>query len=320
MGNEEGIDFYRRLVDTLLKYGITPHATLFHWDSPQALEDRYGSWQSREMAYDFADYVTAVVERLGDRITHWMTLNEIICFTHLGYSHTGTPPHAPGTKVKTNKEVWQTSHHALLAHGLGCQAIRAATRRPCTVALVDNPAIPVPISETPANIDAAFKALYRLGTNGGILIPALTGAYTPQLLQDLGADAPEIRDGDLNIIHQPLDAFGLNIYTGSYVRASEGDRGYEELHLSDHYPRLNMPWLWMLPDAIYWGVRHITEALGQPNHRKRLCRVGYLECPRRSGRYRTDSLPAELSESRPSLHSRRLPTTGLLSLEPARQL
>jgi beta-glucosidase len=263
--NRAGVDFYQRLIDTLLKYNITPHATLFHWDSPQALEERYGSWQSREMAADFADYVTVVVKRLGDRCTSWMTLNEILCFTHLGYSHTGTPPHAPGTRVETNKEVWQTSHHALLAHGLACQAIRAASPRPCAIALVDNPFIPVPVSETPENIDAAYKALPRLGTNGGVLFPALTGAYSIELLKDLGADAPDIRDGDLKIIHQPLDAFGLNVYTGSYVRAAENERGYEELPMRENYPRLNMPWLWLMPDALYWGVRHVAETLGQSN-------------------------------------------------------
>jgi len=80
--NERGIDFYSRLVDALLAHGITPQATLFHWDSPQALEYEYGSWRSRQMASEFADYCTAVVRRLGDRITHWMTLNERIgiCF------------------------------------------------------------------------------------------------------------------------------------------------------------------------------------------------------------------------------------------------
>jgi beta-glucosidase len=118
--NEAGLDFYRRLLDCLQQYGITPHATLFHWDSPQALENLYGSWQSRDMAQDFADYATAVVSRLGDRITSWMTLNEIMCFTHLGYGVKQVPVHAPGTVVQSLKEVWQTSHHALLAHGLAC--------------------------------------------------------------------------------------------------------------------------------------------------------------------------------------------------------
>jgi beta-glucosidase len=107
--NEQGVDFYKRLVDCLRDYGITPHATLYHWDSPQSLEDLYGSWQSREMAFDYADYVTAVVSRLGDRITHWMTLNEIACFTHLSYAVDQEPPHAPGNVSAQGKSLANVS-------------------------------------------------------------------------------------------------------------------------------------------------------------------------------------------------------------------
>lgn len=261
--NEAGIDFYKRLLDCLQQYGITPYATLFHWDSPQALEDRYGSWQSREMAADYADYVTAVVTRLGDRITHWFTLNEIACFTHMSYLVGVDPPHAPGKRVATQKDVWQTSHHALLAHGLGCQAIRAASPTKCSIALVDNMAVTVPISESPANISAAKNALHTCGQNGGIIFPALTGAYSPILLQQLGPDAPNIQSGDLEIIHQPLDTIGLNIYTGTYVRAMDNEIGYEFLSFPTGYPRMHMPWLYILPDSIYWGIRHVSETLEQ---------------------------------------------------------
>ncbi|MDX2232558.1 MAG: GH1 family beta-glucosidase [Leptolyngbyaceae cyanobacterium bins.349] len=259
--NEIGMDFYRRLVDCLLKNGITPHITLFHWDSPQALETRYGSWRSREMASDFADYCTAVVQRLGDRVTHWMTLNEIVCFTHMGYEVGKTPPHAPGTRVARRKEVWQTSHHALLAHGLGCQAIRAASPQPCSVVLVDNPGVTVPLTESAADIAAAQAAFHTNWVNGGVIFPALTGAYSDVLLRQLGADAPDIQPGDLETIHQPLDGLGLNIYTGTYVRAAETDQGYEVVEYAKGHPRLHMPWLWMVPDAIYWAVRHVAEVL-----------------------------------------------------------
>ncbi|MEM9769926.1 MAG: family 1 glycosylhydrolase, partial [Cyanobacteria bacterium P01_D01_bin.71] len=77
--NDAGLAFYQRLIDALLAHDITPHVTLFHWDSPQALEERYGSWRDRQMAHDFADYAAVVVKTLGDRVTHWMTLNEIFC-------------------------------------------------------------------------------------------------------------------------------------------------------------------------------------------------------------------------------------------------
>jgi beta-glucosidase len=262
--NQAGIDFYQRLVDGLLAAGITPHATLFHWDSPQALEDRYGSWQSREMAQDFADYVTVVVQNLGDRVSNWMTLNEIVCFTHMGYAVNHDPPHAPGTRVKTIKATWQTSHHALLAHGLACQAIRATTPQPCKITLVDNPAVPVPISESPENIAAALRSFPLCGTNGGIIFPALTGAYSAELLEHLGADAPDIQAGDLEIIHQPLDALGLNIYTGTYVRAADNAQGFEFLNYPQGYPRLHMPWLWLVPEALYWAARHVSDRLDRP--------------------------------------------------------
>ena len=268
--NEAGVDFYRRLVDCLHQHNITPHATLFHWDSPQALEDLYGSWRSREMAKDFADYVTAVVSRLGDRITNWMTINEISCFTHLGYGVTD-PPHAPGTRVNTDQEVWQTSHHALLAHGLATQAIRAASPTPCFISLVDNISVTVPISETPENIQAAQQAFHLCGQNGGIIFPALTGTYSPALLESLADAGPDIQAGDLEIIHQPLDAVGLNIYSGTYVQARDhathryGDRhtGYEFLSFPSGYPKMYMPWLNIVPESIYWGIRHIGETVGR---------------------------------------------------------
>ncbi|HEY9659204.1 MAG TPA: GH1 family beta-glucosidase [Allocoleopsis sp.] len=263
--NQAGIDFYQRLVDCLLEFGITPHATLFHWDSPQALEELYGSWQSREMAQDFADYVTVAVKHLGDRITHWMTINEIICFTHMGYGVGKVPVHAPGTVVQTQQQVWQTSHHALLAHGLGCQAIRAASPLPCSIALVENFAVPIPIAETPQHIAAAQQAFPFCGQNGGTVMPALTGRYSAALLDQLGQDAPEIKDGDLAIIYQPLDQLGFNLYSGVYVRAIDAAPGYEILPFPKSYPRLHMPWLHFTPEALYWGIRHVSDTLNRPD-------------------------------------------------------
>jgi beta-glucosidase len=261
--NEKGLDFYRRLADALLKHGITPHATLFHWDSPQALEDRYGSWRSREMAKDFADYCTAAVRALSGRVKHWMTINEINCFTTLGYGVGKVPQHAPGTVVKTRKEVFQTVHHALLAHGLGCQAIRAAAAGPCHVSLVDDFCCYVPVIESAEHIAAAGRAFCSEEHNGTTLLPALTGRYDPLTLADLGGDAPDVKDGDLKTINQPLDALGFNNYTGRYVRASDNPRGYEVLPMQESYPKMNMPWLNFLPEAPYWGVRMIREALNR---------------------------------------------------------
>jgi beta-glucosidase len=261
--NEKGVDFYRRLADTLLKNGITPHATLFHWDSPQALEDLYGSWRSRDMAKDFGDYCAQVVSRLGDRITDWMTINEIYCFTYLGYGVNEIPPHAPGTVVKSRQEVLQTVHHALLAHGLGCQAIRAATPKPAKIALVVNYDSYIPVIETPENIAAVKRAFVAEEHNGTVLVPALTGQYNALAMEALGVNAPVIQAGDMKIIGQPLDALGYNIYTGNYVRAADNARGYEVLPLPREYPKLDMPWLNFVPESLYWGVRMVSDALGK---------------------------------------------------------
>lgn len=263
--NPAGLGFYDRLVDGLVARGITPHVTLFHWDSPQALEEHYGSWRSRRMAKDFADYATVVVEQLGDRVRDWITLNEIFCFTHLGYGVNTMPPHAPGTVVTELQAVWQTCHHALLAHGLGVQAIRAASPQPCTVALVDNWQVPVPLIETAEQVRAAQLALEWCGTNGGILLPVLTGQYSDRWLERLGEAAPRIEAGDLATIAQPLDRLGFNVYTGVYVRAADNAQGFEILDFPEGYPRLNMPWLQVVPEAVYWGIRHISETLNRPD-------------------------------------------------------
>jgi beta-glucosidase len=263
--NPQGLDFYDRLVDHLLENHIEPLVTLFHWDSPQALETRYGSWQSREMAQDFADYASVVVAHLGDRVTRWVTLNELTCFTHLSYDAHKIPEHAPGTRVKTQREVWQTSHHGLLAHGLGVQAIRAASPQPCHIGIVDNPGITVPIAETPEHITAAQNAFPYQGGNGGMIYPMLTGAYHPGFLEQLGEDAPDIQPGDLKTIHQPIDFLGLNIYTGTHIRAADNAKGCDWIPTPSHYPRMHMPWLQIVPESLYWGIRHVSETLDRPD-------------------------------------------------------
>ncbi len=257
--NQKGLDFYKRLVDELLKHNITPYATLFHWDSPQALEDRYGSWRSRQMAKDFADYVTVTVKALGDKITNWMTINEIICFTNAGYGIGKPGNHAPGTAVHSKKEVNQTIHHALLAHGMGVQAIRAASPKTCQISLVDNCGVAIPVSESEENIAAATKCFY----GNERTVSVLTGAYPENWIKSQGESMPDIEEGDMEIIGQPLDAMGLNIYTGDYVRAADNENGYEVLPLPKGYPQMHMPWLNMIPDSIYWAVRHTSTVAGR---------------------------------------------------------
>jgi beta-glucosidase len=261
--NRAGLDFYSRLVDGLLAAGITPHVTLYHWDLPQALQDRYRGWESREVVGDFGDYATVVARALGDRVTHWMTLNEILTFTQVGYGVGAPAPHAPGLALPRAKARWQVVHHALLAHGTGCQAIRAASPRPCRVTLAENYTPFVPVIETPEHIAAAARAFRSGGANGAILTPILTGAYDPAWLAAQGAEAPDVRDGDLPTIHQPLDGLGFNCYTGTYVRAADTPAGYVEVPLWERYPAMGSPWLKHVPESIYWGIRLLHETFGR---------------------------------------------------------
>ena len=120
--NPKGLDYYHRVIDELLANNITPYVTLFHWDLPQALP---GGWQSRDTSKAFADYAAYVTKHLGDRVHHWMTTNEFVCFTDLGYKE---GRFAPGLKLPP-AQVNQVRHNGILAHGLGVQAIRANTPR-----------------------------------------------------------------------------------------------------------------------------------------------------------------------------------------------
>ena len=261
--NEKGMDYYQRLVDTLLRHGITPHATLYHWDLPQALQTRYAGWQSREVVKDFGAYADVVVKRLGDRIRYWMPLNEISSFCLGGYG-VGSPGfQAPGVELKTAKERWQVVHHALLAHGTGCQAIRAASVGKCHVAPAENYQNFVPAIESPENIEAVRRAFMRESPNGAILVPLLTGRYDEGWLEDHRDEAPDIAPGDMKIIGQPLDGLGSNCYSGYYVLAADNPKGYEILPMFQGYPKGNMPWLNIVPESIYWSIRMVGEAAGQ---------------------------------------------------------
>lgn len=263
--NAPGLAFYDRLIDCLLQHGITPYVTLYHWDHPQALETRYGGWRSREIVADYGEYVTTVVRHLGDRVQDWFTMNEVMCFTHLSYgpNQPQVNSHAPGLKA-TPQEVNTIIHHAMLAHGTGVLAIRAASPQPCRVALVDNSAIPIPFTETAADLAATHDAYGLMGLNAQVLWPAVTGAFHPvwRAQAEAAGTLPEVRPGDFALIKQPCERLGFNVYSGAFVRAADNPAGFEILpHVPDQ-PRMDIPWLQIMPEAIYWAPRLAREVLG----------------------------------------------------------
>jgi beta-glucosidase len=254
--NGRGLDFYDRLIDALLARGVTPWVTLFHWDLPQALEDR-GGWPVRATADAFGPYAEAVVRRLGDRVRHWFTLNEMPCFIGKGY---GDGYFAPGRREGA-RVLNQAYHHALLAHGHGVAAVRAFGGPEARVGLVHNhlPPPQIPVAETEADI-AAARAEYER-TNRHLMGPVFLGRYPDAFLREAGQDAPRVEPGDLEHIAQPTDFLGLNLYAGDFVRAGRDGRP-ETLAFPRQFPRGDLPWINVTPQTLYWAVRHAAEVFG----------------------------------------------------------
>jgi len=248
--NPKGLDFYDRLLDELLKNGIEPFATLYHWDLPQALQDRVGGWQSSDTSKAFADYAGYVAERLTDRVKNVFTLNEAGRFLNFGY---GWGIDAPGLKLPPT-ELNQARHHVVLAHGLAVQAIRAKGRAGTKVGPAENIAACLPAFNTPENIRAAEIATREL--NAGFLGVILEGRYTDGFLEYAGAAAPKFTANELKIISSPNDFVGLNIYAPQfYVVASDRTPGFKVLPFPASFPHMNSEWLRVGPETIYWAPR-----------------------------------------------------------------
>jgi beta-glucosidase len=261
--NPAGLDFYDRLVDELLRAGIEPYATLFHWDLPYALYSQ-GGWLNRSSAGWFADYTAAVVDRLGDRVSHWMTLNEPQCFVLLGHD---SGRHAPGDHVGLDP-LLQITHHVHLAHGLSAQAIRAHARKAPQVGIAEAVTPAMPISADPADIEAARIATFALAPSHGLwgaswwLDPLVLGKYPQQGLDLIERPMLFVQPGDMETIAQPLDYLGINTYQGVPVKAG-ADGNPEVVPFPVGYPYTGFPWP-VTPEALYWGPRFFSERYHLP--------------------------------------------------------
>lgn len=208
--NAKGLDFYERLIDALLKAGIAPNITLYHWDLPQALEDK-GGWASRDTAFAFRDYTDAVLKRLGDRPLQWATFNEPWCVANLGY---GNGSHAPGRK-ESPRVLNQVIHHILLAHGLSVQSLRRHSKG-AKAGIVIVPVIPQ--GATAAAQDRQAAEDFWQAENDWWMHPLLLGKYPEQVWNWKGPDVPEVQPGDMELIAQKLDWLGLNFYFPTRVQ------------------------------------------------------------------------------------------------------
>jgi beta-glucosidase len=208
--NTAGLDFYERLVDSLLATGIAPFVTLYHWDLPQSLQDR-GGWRNRDTAGFFSDYVDIISRRLGDRVSHWITLNEphVVVFDGHVFGRM-----APG--LQNRSLIAPVAHHLLLAHGLAALAIRAEIPG-SQIGITLNLQAIEPKSDHEDDVKAAQ---FLDGLNHRWYLDAIyRGTYPEDIAARL--DIPEglIRPGDLVTISAPLDFLGVNYYSRSIVRA-----------------------------------------------------------------------------------------------------
>jgi len=252
--NPKGLDFYHRLLDELAANGIEPFVTLYHWDLPQALQDRHGGWMSRDTAKAFADYAAYVAGRLSDRVKHIFTINECSRLVHLGH---GLGIDAPGLKL-SRQEQNQVRHHAALAHGLAVQAIRAHGRSGVQVGPAENMVVCIPAIDTPANIRAAEIATREL--NAGYLTLIFEGKYREGFLAEAGRDAPRHTAEDLKIISSPIDFLGLNVYKpDEYVVAADNERGFTLAPFPTSFPHMKATWLRPGPETMYWVPRHFAK-------------------------------------------------------------
>ncbi len=257
--NAAGLDFYSRLVDELLAAGIQPWVTLYHWDTPLALQQR-GGWLNRDSVEWFADYAEVVATKLGDRVSHWMTLNEPQCTIGLGLQD---GIFAPGDKLGRS-QVLRAWHHILLAHGRGVQEIRAACKGTVQVGFAPTGRERIPLTDSPADLEAARKAYFDVTAESNIwaiamaMDPVYLGKYPDEAYTAFGADMPKVTDAEMKLISQPIDFLGYNSYSGEKVRAT-ANGGYELVPQPLGQPVAMLPWLNRFDDCLYWAARFQTE-------------------------------------------------------------
>jgi beta-glucosidase len=248
--NSRGIDFYSRLVDTLLARGIKPNATLYHWDLPAALDDR-GGWLNRDIAGWFSDYATTMFDALGDRIPMWSTINEPWVVSDGGYLFGKL---APGHRNLFEAPI--ASHNLLRAHGVGVEAFRASNAaKSGRIGLVVNLEPKYAASDREEDTVAANRADAYM--NRQYLDPVFFGRYPDEMSEIFGEAWPDFPDDDMKSIAQPIDFLGINYYTRSVcqydaeqlpVRAitvPQIESVYTETGWEVHAPALTRVLLWV---------------------------------------------------------------------------
>lgn len=245
-----GLAFYDRLIDALLGAGIQPLPTLYHWDLPQALQDR-GGWTNRDTAQAFAEYAAVVAARFGDRVPEFTTHNEPWCTAVLGHER---GEHAPG--LRSREAALRAAHHVLYSHGLAAKALRA--ERPTVgVGIVLNMETYDPASDRPLDREAAARL--DAEQNGWYLEPVVHGRYPAHIARAVEALGDLERPGDLEMMAQPLDFLGVNNYMSTIVQGepgeNEGDLRIRRVTPHDRVTDMDWP---IMPNGLRDLLVHLT--------------------------------------------------------------
>lgn len=258
--NEKGAGFYSRMVDGLLERGITPFLTLYHWDLPQALQNR-GGFMNPEIADWFSEYAEDVKKLFGDRVKHYFTINEPQCVLDCGYRQ---GIHAPGLRLSV-KEQLAALRNLLRAHGSAAKVLK--TIKDAEVGYASCGTIFAPVTDSKEDFDAAFERTFNyythspLWSTSGYADPIFFGKYPAGWYEFPEDVRPEITDEDMKLISVPIDFFALNIYEGRFVRRGQ-DGSIEELPFSVGAQKTQMGWE-VTPEVLYWAPILLQKKYGK---------------------------------------------------------
>lgn len=263
--NEAGIRFYNELIDALLEAGIEPFVTLYHWELPYEIYKK-GGWMNEEIVTWFGEYAKLAAERFSDRVKYFFTLNEPQCFVGLSYLD---GVHAPGVKAPI-RDTFQMAHNALKAHGMAVKMLREYAKQEIQVGYAPTGTMSYPDSEKPEDIQAARQHLFGLREPLSRWTwnvpwwsdPVFFGEYPEEGMRKFKKYLPEMKKEDFQLISQPIDFYGQNIYNGNRIRM--GEQGQPEVvKRYDGFPKTALDWP-VTPECLYWGPKFLYERYQKP--------------------------------------------------------
>ena len=263
--NEKGIRFYNELIDALCEAGIEPYITLYHWELPYELYKK-GGWMNEEIVEWFGEYAALISERFSDRVTHFFTLNEPQCFVGLSFLD---GVHAPGVKAPVRDTI-HMSHNVLKAHGMAVRKLREHAKQDILVGYAPTGTMSYPDSDKPEDIEAARRHLFSFPDDINSWTwnvtwwsdPVFFGEYPEEGLRRFHKYLPTITKEDLQLISQPIDFYGQNIYNGNRIRMNEQGQP-EVVKRYDGFPKTALAWP-VTPECLYWGPKFLYERYQTP--------------------------------------------------------